>query len=350
MTRAYRPSESPGDACGRSTVAIGLSLGPLVSHRPSATPVHFTRFLHACPHLIRPGARPGSERDATGAVRRDVRPDPPGAPDPGRAVPRGVRAGPGLVRGGRLAAAQAGRADAGRRTGWRWRGSPIAGHPAFEVSEIEAKRPGPHYSVETLAEVHRERPDDDLFFLIGADSLADLPSWREPDGSPRLATIVVVNRPGIDVDPTDPAARLRPRHAADPVGDDPPDRHRLPRPPPPPRRGPEHPLPGPPRGRGVHRRPRSCTARGDRYFAGRLPPARRGHRWRAGPWVRERAGSGGAAGRFGGTSESGGGSGAGRHGGGEGAGRVAQTRSRARSRLPCAGRSRRGASNRRSPR
>jgi len=78
----------------------------------------------------------------------------------------------------------------------------IAGQSAFEVSEIEALRPGPHYSVETLESVRRERPGDDLFFLIGGDSLADLPFWREPDRIARLATIVVVNRPGIaEVDP-----------------------------------------------------------------------------------------------------------------------------------------------------
>ena len=59
----------------------------------------------------------------------------------------------------------------------------IAGHPAFEVSEIEATRPGPHYSVETLEAVRRERPDDELFFLIGADSLADLPTGESPSGS-----------------------------------------------------------------------------------------------------------------------------------------------------------------------
>ena len=71
-----------------------------------------------------------------------------------------------------------------------------AGNPAFEVSEIEASRPGPHYSVDTLAAVHRDRPGDELFFLIGADSLVDLPTWRDPAGIARLATIVVVNRPG----------------------------------------------------------------------------------------------------------------------------------------------------------
>jgi nicotinate-nucleotide adenylyltransferase len=82
----------------------------------------------------------------------------------------------------------------------------IAGHPAFEVSDLEARRPGPPYSVETLEGVRAERPDDELFFLIGADSLLDLPSWREPAGIAQLATIVVVNRPGIDeVDTIDQA-------------------------------------------------------------------------------------------------------------------------------------------------
>ncbi|MDR3632765.1 MAG: nicotinate-nucleotide adenylyltransferase [Isosphaeraceae bacterium] len=75
----------------------------------------------------------------------------------------------------------------------------IAGHPAFEVSEIEAKRPGPHYSVETLETIHRERPADELFFLIGADSLVDLPTWRQPERIAQLATIVVVNRPGLEL-------------------------------------------------------------------------------------------------------------------------------------------------------
>ncbi len=78
----------------------------------------------------------------------------------------------------------------------------IAGHPAFAASDIEANRPGPHYSVETLEAIRRDHPDDELFFLIGADSLADLPTWREPERIARLATIVVVNRPGIEeVDP-----------------------------------------------------------------------------------------------------------------------------------------------------
>jgi nicotinate-nucleotide adenylyltransferase len=74
----------------------------------------------------------------------------------------------------------------------------IAGHPSFEVSELETSRPGPHYSVDTLEAVRLAEPDAALFFLIGADSLADLPTWRQPEQIARLATIVVVNRPGID--------------------------------------------------------------------------------------------------------------------------------------------------------
>jgi nicotinate-nucleotide adenylyltransferase len=74
----------------------------------------------------------------------------------------------------------------------------VAGHSAFAVSEIETTRPGPHYSVETLESVRNSHPDDELFFLIGADSLNDLPSWREPGRIAQLATIIVVNRPGIE--------------------------------------------------------------------------------------------------------------------------------------------------------
>ncbi|WP_435022325.1 nicotinate-nucleotide adenylyltransferase [Tundrisphaera sp. TA3] len=86
----------------------------------------------------------------------------------------------------------------------------IAGNPAFEVSEIEAKRPGPHYSVETLEAIRRDRPEDDLSFLIGADSLVDLPQWREPGRIMELARLVVVNRPGFEPPPFDPPPGARP--------------------------------------------------------------------------------------------------------------------------------------------
>lgn len=74
----------------------------------------------------------------------------------------------------------------------------IAGNSAFEVSEIEAQSSGPHYSIDTLERIREQRPGDDLFFLIGADSLRDLPTWRAPERIAALAGLVVVNRPGID--------------------------------------------------------------------------------------------------------------------------------------------------------
>ena len=86
----------------------------------------------------------------------------------------------------------------------------IAGNLGFEVSEVEARTPGPHYSVETLEQVRRDRPDDELSFLIGADSLVDLPHWREPARIMELARLVVVNRPGFSPPPFDPPPGARP--------------------------------------------------------------------------------------------------------------------------------------------
>jgi nicotinate-nucleotide adenylyltransferase len=70
----------------------------------------------------------------------------------------------------------------------------LAGLPQFHVSRIEIDRPGPHYTVETLRLLKAERPDDELFLLIGSDSLHELHTWREPTEIARLATIVAVNR------------------------------------------------------------------------------------------------------------------------------------------------------------
>ncbi len=77
-----------------------------------------------------------------------------------------------------------------------------AGHGGFAVSELEARDPGPHYSYRTVEAIAAERPGDELFFLIGADSLVDLPGWREPGRIAAAATIVVVNRPGVAPPPT----------------------------------------------------------------------------------------------------------------------------------------------------
>jgi nicotinate-nucleotide adenylyltransferase len=70
----------------------------------------------------------------------------------------------------------------------------IAGHPAFCVCDEELRRGGPSYTVETLDALHRDDPSRRLVLLIGADSLADLPTWREPARILELAEIAAVNR------------------------------------------------------------------------------------------------------------------------------------------------------------
>ena len=69
-----------------------------------------------------------------------------------------------------------------------------AGTPYFAVSRMELAREGKTFTVDTLTELHEEDPSRELFFLIGADSLTDLPTWREPARILELATIVAVNR------------------------------------------------------------------------------------------------------------------------------------------------------------
>jgi nicotinate-nucleotide adenylyltransferase len=74
-----------------------------------------------------------------------------------------------------------------------------AGHSAFSVCRYEVDRGGVNYTVETLSHLRKERQHDELFFLLGADSLVDLPNWREPEVIAELATIVIVRRPGSEV-------------------------------------------------------------------------------------------------------------------------------------------------------
>lgn len=69
-----------------------------------------------------------------------------------------------------------------------------AGHTQLRVSRMELDRTGPSYTVETLEQLRDEQPDRTLFLVIGADSLADLPTWREPERILELAELIVVNR------------------------------------------------------------------------------------------------------------------------------------------------------------
>ncbi len=74
----------------------------------------------------------------------------------------------------------------------------LAGCPELQVSPIEIERAGLSYTVDTLQTLAEEEPSRELFLLIGADSLADLPTWREPRRILELATVVAVNRGMLD--------------------------------------------------------------------------------------------------------------------------------------------------------
>lgn len=69
-----------------------------------------------------------------------------------------------------------------------------ADRPEFGVSTLEIDRGGVSYSVDTLRQMRIEHPDAELFFLMGADSLADFPNWREPAEICRVAMPLVVRR------------------------------------------------------------------------------------------------------------------------------------------------------------
>ena len=72
----------------------------------------------------------------------------------------------------------------------------VAGHVALDVSTWETDRGGVNFTAETLAEFQQQHPDSQLFFLMGADSLNDLPNWREPARILELAIPAVVRRAG----------------------------------------------------------------------------------------------------------------------------------------------------------
>lgn len=69
-----------------------------------------------------------------------------------------------------------------------------ADDPRFSVDPIEIDRAGLSYTVDTLTEYERRHPEDDRFFLVGADAVGAFTKWREPGRVLRLARLVVLRR------------------------------------------------------------------------------------------------------------------------------------------------------------
>jgi nicotinate-nucleotide adenylyltransferase len=72
----------------------------------------------------------------------------------------------------------------------------IRDEATWRICMIEIDRGGLSYTVETLRKIHVEFPEADLFFLIGADAVRDIPEWKEPREIFRMATPLVVHRAG----------------------------------------------------------------------------------------------------------------------------------------------------------
>ncbi len=69
-------------------------------------------------------------------------------------------------------------------------------YPAFRVSSMEIDRPGPTYTVDTLAALHREgEPGTEYYLILGIDALRTLPQWKDPAHILDLCTLVGVPRP-----------------------------------------------------------------------------------------------------------------------------------------------------------
>jgi len=70
----------------------------------------------------------------------------------------------------------------------------VEDNDAFGVSDIELRRDGPTYTADTVEALAGERLDDEFFFVVGADALADLPNWHEPERIVAHATLAVAPR------------------------------------------------------------------------------------------------------------------------------------------------------------
>jgi nicotinate-nucleotide adenylyltransferase len=81
-----------------------------------------------------------------------------------------------------------------------------AADPRFSVSRVDIDRAGPTYTVDTLRDLTSQHSGAELFFITGADALASITAWRDPQEVLALAHLVGVTRPGHDLD----AAHLPP--------------------------------------------------------------------------------------------------------------------------------------------
>jgi nicotinate-nucleotide adenylyltransferase len=74
----------------------------------------------------------------------------------------------------------------------------MEGHDGFAVSDTEIRRGGSSFTVDTLRELTTERPEDRFSLLMGSDTLAGFPRWRDPRVILTMADLLVFKRPGAE--------------------------------------------------------------------------------------------------------------------------------------------------------
>jgi nicotinate-nucleotide adenylyltransferase len=87
--------------------------------------------------------------------------------------------------------------------------SAVQGNRAFSVLDIELQRGGVSFTVDTLKELRRMFPVENLVLLIGVDNLAEFHLWRDPGAILDLAEVVALTRPGFSAEGLDPDLRRR---------------------------------------------------------------------------------------------------------------------------------------------
>jgi nicotinate-nucleotide adenylyltransferase len=74
-----------------------------------------------------------------------------------------------------------------------------ASNPRFWVSRVDIDRAGPTYTIDTIDDIAAMRPGAELFFITGADALAQILSWKDPEGALTTAHFIGVTRPGYEL-------------------------------------------------------------------------------------------------------------------------------------------------------
>jgi nicotinate-nucleotide adenylyltransferase len=74
-----------------------------------------------------------------------------------------------------------------------------ASNPRFWVSRVDIDRAGPTYTIDTITDIGKQRPGAELFFITGADALAQILSWKDASEALKLARFIGVTRPGYDL-------------------------------------------------------------------------------------------------------------------------------------------------------